>query len=221
MLTCFHVGQVVTADPPGSQRLYVNFASNVVVEGSDGRHHAAALHHSCTTQRGMQDAIVRDYALLSAPTLNCPHLRLGSFASIDEGDEIYLAGYPFAIDQPVIARGLLSTKWQAPAHLFKGPSREVAWLDVTMNKGNSGGPVLRLAADEANDEVIGIASFGLNPFAAQMENVSQMAATFPGSAEIMGIPMREFFGSVGDALVSNSLGVGGCVAVDYARTISP
>jgi S1-C subfamily serine protease len=159
--------------------------------------------------------------LLSVPALNAPALAVGSYDSIEEGDEIYLGGFPLAIEQPVVARGLFSTKWRAPAHLIQGPERNVAWLDITMNRGNSGGPIIRMAVQEADDKVVGIASFGLNPFAADMERVIQIAGSFPGGVALMGIPMGPFFTTVGHALATNSLGVSGCVSIEYARHTLP
>jgi S1-C subfamily serine protease len=198
----------------------VSIAGPIEVETPSGQRFSAVPHPNCITQ-GIETAIAADFMLLSVPSLQAPALPLGAFADVDEGDEIYLAGYPLAIEQPVVAHGLLSTKWQSPSHLIQGPNRDVAWLDVTMNKGNSGGPVLRIANDEQDDSVIGIASFGLNPFAADIEQITQVAAQFPGHGNIMGVPMGPFFTTVGRALSSNSLGVSGCVAIDYAKRSIP
>jgi len=90
-----------------------------------------------------------------------------------------------------------------------------------MNKGNSGGPVLLIADNPADDEVIGIANFNLNPFTGPAEQLIHLATTFPGGAAIMGINFGQFAALVGQAMESNSLGVGGCVSIDYVHVPHP
>lgn len=148
-------------------------------------------------------------------------LKLGRFADVAEGDRVYLAGYPFGIEQIVVAAGILSTKWKAPGYLGQGSTRDVAWLDVTMNKGNSGGPVLLLAEDPARDVVVGIGNFSLNPFAQRAEEFANVAASFPGNAVIIGVDFKKFSILIGAALASQSHGVGGCVAIDYLQLPKP
>ena len=134
-----------------------------------------------------------------------------------EGAEIYLCGFPLGIDQAVVSVGMFSTKWTTSGYLNQGSNREVAWLDVTMNKGNSGGPIVLIGKELKDDRVIGIASFGLNPFADSAEKFVQIVQTFPGNAFITGVDFKEFATLIGDALSSNSLGVSGCVSIDYLK----
>jgi serine protease Do len=47
----------------------------------------------------------------------------------------------------------------------------VAWLDLTLNKGNYGGPVIKIGRTPDENRVIGIATFILNPFAQYAEAV--------------------------------------------------
>lgn len=44
---------------------------------------------------------------------------------------------------------MLSSKWRTGGYLGQGSDRDVAWLDISMTKGNSGGPVLLMSADPA------------------------------------------------------------------------
>jgi hypothetical protein len=97
----------------------------------------------------------------------------------------------------------------------------MAWLDNTMNKGNSGGPVVLLADDPARDAVIGIANFNLNPFAQRAEEFAGVAAAFPCNVVIMGVDFKKFSTLIGAALSSQSHGVGGCIAIDYLQLPKP
>jgi hypothetical protein len=97
----------------------------------------------------------------------------------------------------------------------------VAWLDITMNRGNSGGPVLLLGSDPSRDAVVGIANFSLNPFAQKAEEFANVAAAFPGSVIILGVDFKRFSMLIGAALASQSHGVGGCLAIDYLHLPKP
>lgn len=220
ILTCFHVVQNIAPNAADPQQVQISIAAAIEAEAPDGSRFPAVPHPNCPNQN-FGSAIASDFMLLSAPELNAPALTVGSYDSIEEGEDIYLGGFPLAIEQPVVARGLFSTKWRTPAYLIQAPERNVSWLDITMNRGNSGGPILRMAEQETDDAVIGIASFGLNPFADDMERIIQIAESFPGGAAIMGVPMKPFFATVGHALSANSLGVSGCVSIEYAKCTLP
>lgn len=211
--TNFHVVQQFSAVGEQTQ---VGYASNIEVQLLDGRV-VTAKPHSSVMGMGLQEAIGNDVALLTIPVKDLRPFKLGHFADIEEGDEVYLIGYPLYVGQPIITKGMLSTKWKTDGYLGQGGSRNVAWLDITLNKGNSGGPVLLLTDDPAQDVVIGIASFNLNPFARSAEKFAKVVAKFPGNIMIMGIDFKQFSMLIGDALASQSHGVGGCIAIDYVR----
>ena len=218
VLTCFHVVESMQPAPNG--QTVVSYAKTIEVEFPGGVRVPTTVHASCQNA-GFLAAISHDYCLLETQTARTSFLKLGSLASVSEGDPIYLCGYPMGIAQPVVATGMLSTKWAAPVYIGNGPSRSVAWLDITMNKGNSGGPIIRITDDPANDNVIGIATFGLNPFAQPAETLVQVVQAFPGNVVIMGVDFKQFGTLIGSALASTSIGVNGCVDIDYARKVLP
>jgi len=216
--TAFHVVQQVTPAPGGQTQ--ITYASNIEIQLQDGRRLVASPHPSVAGQN-LQAAVGKDIALLTVPVKDLRPLKLGHFADVSEGDSVYLAGYPLGVEQTIVAVGMLSTKWKTPGYLGQGAARDVAWLDITMNKGNSGGPVLLLADDPSKDVVIGIANFNLNPFAQSAEEFAGMAAAFPGNVIIMGIDFKRFAAIIGAALSSQSHGVGGCIAIDHLNLPKP
>ena len=216
--TCFHVVQSI--QPTANNQTSITYAQNIEVELHSGNKLPATIHSSCLSS-GVAQALSKDYCLLQINTQNLSTVLLGTFADIQEGDRIYLCGYPLGIDQPVIANGFLSTKWSAQGYLGQGSTRAVAWLDITMNGGNSGGPIVLLSDDPANDKIIGIATFGLNPFAKPAKELIEVAQSSPFRMLISGVNFKEFATLVGSALASNSLGVNGCVSIDYLNTIIP
>jgi S1-C subfamily serine protease len=211
--TNFHVVQQFSEVGEQTQ---VAYASNIKVQLLDGRIVTAQPHPSAIGT-GLKQAIGNDVTLLTIPIKDLYPFKLGHFADVEEGDAVYLIGYPLFVKQPIITKGMLSTKWKIGNYLGQGGSRDVAWLDITMNKGNSGGPVLLLTDDPAQDKVIGIANFNLNPFAQSAEEFAEVAAKFPGNIMLMGIDFKKFSVLIGKALASQSHGVGGCIAIDYVH----
>jgi serine protease Do len=212
--TDFHVVQQAT--PAAGGKTLVTYASKIEVQLPDGRR-LAAIPHASVLGEGLQAAIGNDVALLTVPTKDLRPLKLGRFSDVSEGDPVYLAGYPLGVEQVVVATGMLSTKWKMGGYLGQGVSRDVAWLDITMNGGNSGGPVLRMGTDPSSDVVVGIANFNLNPFAQAAREFAGVAAAFPGNVVIMGVDFKRFSTLIGAALASQSHGVGGCIAIDLLR----
>ena len=210
--TCFHVVQHVQSTTGGQTQ--ITYAPSIEVEFNNGNKLPATVHKSCQNQ-GFLEALSKDYCILEVKSKNLVSLPLGTFADVYEGADIYLCGFPLGINQPVVSVGVFSTKWTTSGYLNQGSDREVAWLDITMNKGNSGGPIVLRGEESKDDKIIGIASFGLNPFANSAEELIQIVGAFPGNVVMMGVDFKKFASLVGAALASNSLGVSGCVSIDY------
>jgi serine protease Do len=220
VVTCFHVVQTITPNPTPANpnQITVGLAANIQVELSDGQRVPATAHPSSVNQ-GFAAAIARDYFILNIGGQNRPFLKTALFATAHEGDRVYSCGFPMGIEQPVIATGIVSTKWQSPDYLGSASQREVAWLDLTMNKGNSGGPIILAGDHPEDDRVVGIATFILNPFAKPVGELVGVVNGFPGSAIIMGMDFETFAKLVGTALASASMGVSGCVSADYFSAV--
>lgn len=60
-------------------------------------------------------------------------LELGDYDCVEEGDEIFLCGFPFGIEYHITHRGMVSAKT-----IING--RQSIQVDASVNKGNSGGP---------------------------------------------------------------------------------
>jgi serine protease Do len=86
-----------------------------------------------------------DIAFVRAETaFELPHLPLHPHESVNRGDKVYVAGFPFGMPFTV-TEGVVS----APSQPMSG--KNYIQTDAAVNPGNSGGPVLN-----ANGEVIGI-----------------------------------------------------------------
>lgn len=172
------------------------------------------------------DAIAFDYVLLKItdkPKTNFSFLKLGDFSNINEGDIIYSAGYPLGVQQHLISFGVLSTKWVDSVSVYdsdvltKTYIRDVAWLDLTMNRGNSGGPIIKIGNTPDADEVIGISTFILNPFAPDAEHLANLLSSGAIQADINmgGVSNNEINKLFAKAIANNSIGVSGCVSINH------
>ena len=102
--------------------------------------------------------------------------------------------------------------------LAQGSSQNVAWLDITMNSGNSGGLVIMKNENPDNDKIIGIAAFNLNPFAADADNLLNQVFSFPDiNVAVSGVDIKYFAFITARALKKNSLGIGGCISINHLK----
>ena len=169
-------------------------------------------------QEGYKKAFSYDYSLLkiqSTPKTKYKTLKIGKWNDINDGDAIYSCGYPMGIKQRFISKGILSTKW------IDTINRDVAWLDLTMNKGNSGGAVIKIGDTPENDKVIGLATFILNPFAKEATYLVEVLSDGKPSQSITksSISLKSMGEFYANAVANNSIGVSGCVSIDYVSDI--
>ncbi len=213
--TCFHVVQ--HAQTTVNEQTQITHATNIEVEFSDGTKSPATIHQSCQNQ-GFQKALSRDYAILVVK----PHkilvpLALGEFTDTEEGEEVYTCGFPFGLDKPFVSKGILSTKITTSGYLGQGVDRDAALLDITLNKGNSGGPVVLIGKTPQDDKVIGIATFTLSPLSTPLAQLADRVQRFPGNVLIMGVDFKQFSILIKNSFEASSVGIGGCISVDYMK----
>lgn len=177
-------------------------------------------------QEGYKNSVVYDYSLLKVqetPKTEFQTLKIGSWTDVNEGDVVYSCGYPLGVKQRFISQGLFSTKWKDTINWYVNNkivdtlSRDVAWLDLTMNKGNSGGAVIKLGDTPEDDKVIGIASFILNPYARDAGFLADFLSSDKPKMDIImgGISSNRVNELYSKAIANNSIGVSGCISIDY------
>lgn len=210
--TCFHVIEgALLIDTTGA---YSMRPWGIRVRFDDGETLSATL--ALSSPQAVLNAAAMDYAILRVPRTGLTALPLGLFSDVVDGSPIYAVGFPYGISQPVTAAGILSTKFQGVIPGARPQAVDAAWLDIAMNPGNSGGPVIVLRDDPEMDAVVGIADFNLNPFSAyakQMQATVKHAPT--GALGLFDIDMQQFIQLMTAAVANASFGVGGCVSIDY------
>ena len=178
-------------------------------------------------QQGNREAVAYDYCFLQplkTVSSSFEFLTLGTFEDINEGDQVYTIGYPLGIKQQFVSTGILSTKWVDTAKFWTNNKpdslvRKVAWLDLTMNKGNSGGPIIKIGSTPSEDKVIGIATFILNPFANDSQVLSVLSSRLQVDMELGGISQVKVNKLFADAISNNSIGISGCISIDHIKSI--
>lgn len=215
--TCFHVVQSIQLGP--NNQTQITHASNIEIELLDGTKLPGNIHKFCQNQ-GFFEALSKDYTLLEVKTTKTLEpFSIGNFADIEEGDEIYICGFPYGIDKPFISSGMLSTKLSIKGYLEHGTQRDAAMLDITLNKGNSGGPVILMRDNPEEDMVIGIATFTMTPLSDHLKKLVAMIKTFPGNIVIMGVDFKTFSTLIKNSFENTSVGIGGCISIDYLNKI--
>jgi len=180
---------------------------------------------------GNYEAVGYDYILMKMndePKISFRALELGSWSDVNEGDQIYSAGFPLGIDQRFMSTGVLSTKWVhtvtvnsiSSGQEIDGYRRNVAWVDLTMNKGNSGGPIIKLGKNSKKDIVIGIASFILNPYSNTADAVAEYYRNrYIAENQPDRITTNRQMQILFEAISNNSIGVSGVIAIDYLDSV--
>jgi hypothetical protein len=150
-------------------------------------------------------------------------LKLGNFNNIEEGDEVYTSGYPLGLPYQFVSRGTLSTKYIDSTLVYRRKSfpdkkvkRSAALLDLTINKGNSGGAIVKLGVDLSDDEVVGIVNFNINPFGANAQNLNERLSqeqnlTLPSGK----ISITESMMLFSNAIIYSSNGISGCISINH------
>ena len=173
-----------------------------------------------------KNAVSYDYCILTPSKKikdKTDFFKLGSFEDIDEGDEIYTAGYPLGIDNQFLSKGVLSTKYIDSSIFVNGNikvRRTVALLDLTMNRGNSGGPIIKIGKNIDEDKVIGIADFLLTKNGTNAEslikelNDRRMNISIDdGKGNLL--CLTDVFKMFAEAIAYSSIGISGCISINH------
>jgi len=171
-----------------------------------------------------RNALAYDYVLLGLVNkrlLPYKYLKLGDYTKVKEGQEVYTCGYPLGIDQQFISKGIISTKYldttiaiNEGGNLIKMPRSQML-VDFTLNKGNSGGAVIKIGNTIEEDEVIGIADFIINPIGGKADYLIDNLQKATGALKLQGIDPNEMFLGIIQVLNSSSVGISGAVSINH------
>ncbi|MBS1688622.1 MAG: trypsin-like peptidase domain-containing protein [Bacteroidetes bacterium] len=227
LLTCWHV--IEPACIRDSVTHEIIKIKKIEVEDVNGKRYLTAYMTDMIKKGvGMAKAVTFDYCPLKIvdTTRKFSYLRIGDFNDVQEGERVYTCGYPLGIRQQFISTGILSTKWQDTISRLVNnvPTpiafRDLAWLDLTMNKGNSGGPIIKWGDTPDKDEVIGIGTFVLNPYAANADYLAAVSDKLIKSgydSRAAGYNIASIVSFFSKAITNSSIGVSGCISINHFK----
>lgn len=171
----------------------------------------------------IMEAIYWDYCILKS-TVNekTNYLKFGDYSSAYEGAPIYTCGYPLDLDDSFISTGIISSlRSQKVEKANVILERKVAWLDITTNKGNSGGPLLILGDRPENDKVIGLMSFITTPYFNTLDTLNDFVTEMEKRREEKqdATNFLQYAKRINATVNSNSVGISGCISIEKATNI--
>lgn len=162
VLTAFHVaGRWQQKDSKFSPTYF----KNLEVKLHDGRRFPAQ-----PVKCGHLKLAALDIALLKADVESSRFLQFGSYADVEEGEEVYFVGYPFKIPQAVTYRGWVSGKFVLPVPLVETlPPVPIDGLliQAPVAKGFSGAPLLTLK----DGKVVAIVTRRIGTIGQKLKNI--------------------------------------------------
>lgn len=219
--TAFHV--IAKTIPNPRTHAQITYASLIEVQFDDGEKLPAIVHKSCIG-KGLHGSIFGDYCILEIKTSKkLVPLRLGNFNDVYEGAHVYLSGYPLVSERPIISFGVVSAKWENPVVSYYGqyfPEKrnnpEIALLDLSMNRGDSGGPIVLIGNNPEEDRVIGIASFIMTPLDQELKALVEAIKSYTeGRYDV--VCTIELFQLLRKEQGFQSLFISGCISIDPLR----
>lgn len=216
IITNFHVVGTLDFDQTHA-KILPKYSNDVYVRFNNGEEVNAKVVVDSNDIR----PIIFDYCILKIPKNNLKHLNFGSFKDSQEGSSIYFCGYPFGKNFHTTHKGMMSSKHAIDSR-FKLNGKKIKYnilqIDGSVNKGNSGGPLLLYD----NNRVIGIVSMREGSITQGLEQVRNFIEESnkhsTGSVYISGvnpIPVLKELIDVLDAYIS--VGIGFAISIEYAK----
>ncbi len=217
LLTCWHVIEpAFLRDSLGNMRslrkIYIEEANGTKSEVSIPLSFYQKLYLNA---RGIDYCLLAPVKPFAKPKI---FYKPGDFNKVPEGQELYSCGYPVGMEQPFLFKGVLSTRYidSSTYYFSKGVQqkiyRDVGLLNLSLNKGCSGGPIIKPGATINDDEVVGIANFMISPYGQSLEEMYSLSnvATEPNTSPMINV--IKLFSAVA-ANVTN--GMSSCLSINH------
>lgn len=165
--------------------------------------------------------VIFDYAILKVDVKGLEPLRFADYGDVYEGEDVYFMGFPFGDAHLSTHRGMISSKYSVNSGV-KSDGKEVlidvVQIDGSVNKGNSGAPLLNM-----DDEVIGIITVRAGGISAGLDHVrkfisKQARSGKGGQVFISGVNLiAVIFELINTLDIYISPGIGFAVSTEYVE----
>jgi serine protease Do len=162
ILTCNHIISYFETQNGG---LVSKYSSDIKVDTKKWGTLTAKIIHNLTSTYPLLD----DYAILKVDVNNSRGIPLCDPNALQPGDDILVLGHPFGLPQLCVTSGIVSTKYQGSSLLNTLISLDLIRIDGSINKGNSGGPLI----DLFNEMAVGIVSLRIGHISEQIERLKK------------------------------------------------
>lgn len=206
---------IVGTPAVSGNRIIVNYQQNLSVRFADGRTFAVQPAENPSSEAGLHDITV-----LKADAKTAQFLLLGTPSSIQDGEEVFITGFPFDVPTAVTYRGNVSAQFPIPVGTLDGKQVQSSTIHVQMPvaRGFSGSPLLRMS----DNSVVGVITNKLGGISPKLDEVRQSirATQGQGQVRVMGIDPNatslELINVLDNYL---SAGAGWAVSIDYIKPL--
>lgn len=204
VLTCWHCVAEFSTDQDG--HLQYEYPAPIRVTWNGRQHEASVVH------RASNDfPYTTDFAILKIEAGITPCLELGAYADVRQGDEVCFMGYPFGYADVFFSKGHIAALHSRPSDQNKLVRYDVMELDASVNKGNSGGPLVHVPSRK----VVGIVAMRHGNITTKLDVLRNYFRLWPGSGGILETGLIEL---IDLAEQFTNVGLGTAVSVEYAKT---
>jgi len=163
LLTCNHIVSYFETDQNGN--VIQRYSPNIKVDTTKWGTLTAKIIHDLSSTH----PLFEDYAILKVDINNVRGIPLCDPNALQPGDDVLILGHPFGLSQLCITSGIVSTKYRSSSPFNTMILLDLIRIDGSVNKGNSGGPLI----DLFNEIAVGIVSLRLGDISEQIERLKQ------------------------------------------------
>lgn len=201
--TNWHLVTFYSTDQSGL--LQFEYADPIIVHWNDQEYEATVVHpvdsdRPCTY----------DFAILKIEATDVPCLPLGEYDDIKQGDQICFMGYPLARDEKYFGAGHVACLMSKPSHFNWMIKVKAIVLDASINKGNSGGPLV----DRTSGKVVGIVTIRVGGISEKLKETRDRLETESSKWGTVESALQEL---IEHADRYTNIGIGEAISIEYLK----
>ncbi len=163
-----------------------------------------------------RDPWLFDFAILKLDDKTVEPLQIGKYDDFDVGDEIIFSGFPLSSQHLTNHTGIISAKYTSKDKVIGRIDQKVYQIDGSINKGNSGGPLISLV----DQKVIGIISTKKGGISSELNTIRKNIKHQKNQGSGISFSGVDYASAILDLIstldIYISVGIGQAVSIEYA-----
>ncbi|TMI44522.1 trypsin-like serine protease, partial [Candidatus Bathyarchaeota archaeon] len=135
---------------------------------------------------------------------------LGDYDDVEQGDEVCFMGYPRAYAEAFFGAGHVSALRSVPSHFNQMIKIDAIEIDASINKGNSGGPLV----DSDTGKVVGIVTLRHGDITPALRELRDYFSSWPKKGGLLETTALEL---INLAERNTNIGLGTAISIRYAK----